>query len=246
VRAVENTLLIAWLKFYPDFRRQPYVLITQAAISAGPVFFILLSGSAYAFNSGLVGAMISVVSFLALTTSIQDVASDRYVKLREIMVSMPVHPLSYALGVSLAPLLASLPGLFFFMTIAGWLGLVTPSSLGMIVAALMLSWLSISMMGFIISTYLAKFPPFMLTSLGHMLSLGLVFVPPVYYSESVLGQFSWVSYLFPTSNAASLLRGYSGLSTLSLIVNVLHWLILTTAAIAFTLLASFKARWREK
>jgi len=246
MKAVENALLIAWMKFYPDFRRQPYVMITQAGISAGPLFFILFSGSTSAFHNGIVGAMISVVSFLGLTSAIQDVAQDRYTKLREIAAAMPVHPMSYALGVALAPLLASLPGLVCFMALAIWLGIIGLASIGLVIVTLILSWLSISMIGFTISTYLTNVPPFMLGNMSHLLSLGLVFVPPVYYSESVLGTFSWVSYVFPTSNAASLIRGHLGLSSIPFESIIIHWLILIGTVIAFSLLASFKARWREK
>jgi len=246
MKAVENALLIAWMKFYPDFRRQPYVIITQAGISAGPLFFILLSGSTAALHNGIVGAMISIVSFLGLTSAIHDVAQDRYVKLREMMVAMPVHPVSYALGVALAPLLASVPGLFCFMALAIWLRILSLASIGLVFVALILGWLSISMIGFTVSTYLTKVPPFMLNSAGHLLSLGLVFVPPVYYSESVLGAFSWISYVFPTSNAASLIRGYLGLSTLHFESIMSHWLTLIGTALAFSFLASFKARWRER
>jgi len=246
MKAVENALLIAWMKFYPDFRRQPYVMITQAGISAGPLFFILLTGSTAAFHTGIVGAMVSVVSYLGLTSAIQDVAQDRYTKLREMAAAMPIHPASYALGVALAPLLASIPGLFCFMTLAIWMGLVSLTSIGYIVVALTLSWLSVSMIGFTISTYLTEVPPFMLNSIGHLLSFSLVFVPPVYYSESILGTHSWLSYIFPTSNAASLIRSYLGLSSLPVESIMLHWLFLIATVFAFGLLASFKARWREK
>jgi ABC-type multidrug transport system permease subunit len=246
MKAVESTLLIAWMKFYPDFRREPYVVITQAGISAGPLFFILFSGSANAFHNGIVGAMISVVSFLGLTSAINDVAQDRYTKLREIMVSMPVHPMSYALGIALAPLIASIPGLLCFVALAVWLGLVNLASIGILIAALTLSWLSVSMIGFAVSAYLTKVPPFMVVSMGHLLGLGLVFVPPVYYSEYALGMFSWVSYIFPTSNAASLIRSYLALSILPMESIILHWSILIATLLAFSLLASFKTRWRER
>jgi len=246
MKIIENALLIAWMKFYPDFRERPYVMLTQAGISAGPLFFIFIAGSATALHNGVVGAMISIVSYMGLTSAIQDVVQDRYVKLREMMTAMPIQPASYALGVALAPLMAAIPGILCFLTFAIWSGLVSTASIGILFVVLILSWLSISMMGFTISTYLIDAPPFMANSVSHLLSLGLVFVPPVYYSESILGAFSWVSYLFPTSNAASLIRHYLGLSTMPIESTVVHWSILIVTAISFSLLASFKARWREK
>lgn len=246
MKAIENALLIAWMKFYPDFRRQPYVMMAQGGLSAGPLFFIFLTGSTAAFHKGIVGAMISITSYMGLSATIHDVVQDRYIKLREMFTAMPIHPASYALGLALAPLMASIPGLLFFMIFALWLGLISLTSIGIAFIILILSWLSVSMLGFTVSTYLNDLPPFMVRSAGQLLSLSLVFIPPVYYSESVLGAFSWISYTLPTSNAASLIRSYLGLSPPPAEGLTFHWLVLISTAFAFFLVASFKARWREK
>ncbi len=114
---IEKTLLIAWMKFYPDFRIQPLIVIINMAMSGSPLFFFLIAGSTTGFKTGIAGAMVAIVSYIGITSATQDVAQDRYTKLREMMVAMPIHPASYAFGVALAPLLMSMPGLLLFMAV---------------------------------------------------------------------------------------------------------------------------------
>ena len=109
-RAIENAFIIAWMKFYPDFHAQPYIVIVQALISGSPLFFFFVAGASTALTNGIVGAMVAIVCYIGVASSIQEVSQDRYVKFREIIVAMPVHSASYAFGVALAPLLMSLPG----------------------------------------------------------------------------------------------------------------------------------------
>jgi hypothetical protein len=244
-RAIENALLIAWMKFYPDFSAKPYIVIIQAGISGSPLFFFLIAGSLTAFSNGVAGAMVAIVSFIGLASSIQDISQDRYIKIREMMIAMPVHPASYAFGIALAPLLMSMPGLFSFIALAIWLGLVSQVTVFWVLLALMLCWASTSMLGFIISTHLTKLPPFTLNTIARLLSLTIIFLPPVYYSETALGPFGCVSYLFPTSNAACLIRAHLGLSDFSIETLILHWLILVGTTVSFVLLACFRSKWRE-
>ena len=180
-----------------------------------------------------------------MMAAIQDIAWDRYVKIREMLVAMPVHPLSYALGLALAPLVISSPSLIFFSAITMWLGVLTPYSLLWAVLTLIVCWATLSSIGFLISTYLQKAAPYTLNSISNILGIGLSFIPPVYYPEEILGNFSWVSIIFPTSNAASLIRVYSGSLTLPFEMVVARWLIRLSTMLAFAVITAVKARWRE-
>jgi len=245
-RAIRNAFLIAWMKFYPDFRVQPLIVLVQAGVSGSPLFFFLIAGASNGVRNGIIGAMVAMVSFIGITSSVQDVVQDRYTRMREIMVAMPVHPASYAFGIALASLLVSIPGLLLFITIGALLGLINQAAILWLAISLMLCWVCISMLGFFISSYLAKLPPATLNGIARLLSLSLVFLPPVYYSDTALGPFSWVSYIFPTSNAASLIRTYLDLSTSSIESVIFRWLILIGTTISLVLLVRFKTRWREK
>lgn len=242
-KMVKDTLVIAALKSIPDFKRQPLILMVMGLISALPLFFILIFGGQISY--GLVGAMISMVGYIGMAAAIQDITWDRYVKIRQMIVAMPVHPISYMVGAALAPLTLSLPGFLFFLALALWLGFVPLQSLGWIIATLLLCWATLSGVGFVISTYLQKASVYTLNNLSNILGLGLVFLPPVYYPEEMLGGLSWIAIAFPTSNAAGLIRAYSGLTAFPQEMLLIRWLVLLAMMTTSILLVAFKAKWRE-
>jgi ABC-type multidrug transport system permease subunit len=176
---------------------------------------------------------------------IQDISWDRYVKIREMIVAMPVHPASYALGIALAPLLISIPSLILFGALIALLGFMTLEALVWIILTLIIVWAAMSTMGFMISTYLFKSSMMVLNNLSNLLGIGLIFIPPVYYSEAQLGSLSWISIVIPTSNVAGLIRSYMGLLPLSMENIIIRWAVLIAMTIAFMALTFIKARWRE-
>src|SRR3989304_1640482 len=110
-KILRDTLIITWIKSSPDFRRNPLLLLLLATVGAIPLFFMTIVGGGGLIVHGLIGAMVSSISFTGVIAGIQDLSWDRYVKIREMIVAMPVHPASYALGIALAPLLLSVPPL---------------------------------------------------------------------------------------------------------------------------------------
>lgn len=243
LKLVKDIFVITALKSLPDLKRQPLIMILVGLISSLPLYFIIVFGAD--INYGLIGAMVSTISFIGMNAAVQDIAWDRYVKIREMIVAMPVHPIAYAMGIALAPLMISAPSLIFFLAVTMWLGVLTLSSLIWAVASLILCWAALSSAGFLISTYLQKASPYTLNNLSNILGIGLGFIPPVYYPEEMLGGLSWIAAVFPTSNAASLIRVYSGSLSLPFEMVALRWLILVATTIVFAVLTVCKARWRE-
>ena len=244
-KIVRDMFIIAWIKSYPDLRRNPLLLLLVAMIGAIPLFFMVIFSGGSMLIHGLIGAMISGVAFIGVMAGIQDISWDRYVKIREMIVAMPVHPASYALGIALAPLLLSVPSVVFFgALIASW-GILTWSSVLWIVGGLVMAWAAMSAVGFMISTYLLKASMMFLNNLSNLLGIGLIFIPPVYYPETALGTWSWLSIVIPTSNVAGLIRAYLGLLELSPEMIAIRWLVLIVTTIVFVALTGVKARWRE-
>jgi ABC-type multidrug transport system permease subunit len=245
MKTIKDTLIIAWMKSFPDLKRNPLVLIVIALISAIPLFFMAVFATEGMLIHGLIGALVSTVSFIGVATGIQDISWDRYVKIREMIVAMPVHPASYAIGIALAPLLLSLPSLVFFGVMIAILGFLDATTILWVIVSLLTAWAAMSAIGFIISTYLYKASPWMLNNLSNLLGLGLIFIPPVYYPETLLGGLSWISVVLPTSNVAGLIRYYMGLLPLSQEALIIRWLVLGITTVAFIVLTSLKAKWRE-
>ena len=243
LKVLKDVLVITALKSVPDLKRQPLIIFVIGLISSLPLYFLVIFGGQITF--GLIGAMVSTVSFIGMNAAIQEMSWDRYVKIREMIGAMPVHPISYALGIALAPLILSIPSLIFFGAIALWLGALTPYSLLWTVIALILCWATVSSAGFLISTYLQKASTYTLNNLSNILGIALGFIPPVYYPEEILGNLSWISAIFPTSNAASLIRVYSGSLILPFEMIIARWLILIMSTIVFAIITVAKARWRE-
>ena len=73
----------------------------------------------------------------------------------------------------------------------------------------------------------------------------MIFIPPVYYPEELLDGLSWAAMIFPTSNAAGLIRAYSGSLQLSPEIILVRWLILIAVTIVSIIIVSLKAKWRE-
>lgn len=243
-KIIKDALIIATLKSVPELKRQPMLIVLISFVSALPLFFIIVFGGK--INFGLIGAMVSTVSFMGISGAIQDIAWDRYVKIREMLVAMPVKPISYALGVALAPLIFSIPSLVFFIGISIYLGIIPLYSVGWVITALLLCWATLSCMGFVISTYLYKTNIYTLNIISNLLALILIFIPPVYYSEEMLGGYRWVSPLIPTSNTTGLIGGYTGMLALPFSELILRWSILIVMLIMAIVAVMLKAQWREK
>jgi ABC-type multidrug transport system permease subunit len=233
------------MKFYPDIRRNPLMIIVLAIVGALPLFFMRIFGGEEIFGHGLIGAIVSMVGFIGLVSAIQDVAWDRYIKIREMIVAMPVHPFSYTVGSALAALLYSIPAATLFFAIAIWRGILDLPSILWMIPPLLLCWSSLTVIGFTISTYLRKISLYMLNSISMILSFIFVFLFPVYYPKEMLGDCAWFSYLSPTSNTASLIRAYLNLSASSTQGIIADWTALILTTIIFMILASMKAKWRE-
>ncbi|MCK5396711.1 MAG: ABC transporter permease [Thermoplasmata archaeon] len=251
-KMIKDTLIIAWLKSIPDLKRQPLVLVILAGLAAIPLFFIGLFGGESMLNIGIVGVIVSSIGFIGIAASIQDITWDRYVKLREMVVAMPVHPISYAMGLTLGSLIFALPGFLAFTAYGIYRGLFDPMSLLIMFAAMLMCFMGISLIGFTIATYQHKTSPNTLGIVANLLSFLFVFLPPVYYSESMLTNvdgagldLSWIAYTLPTTNAAAIIRYATGLTPWDGHAYFLHWLFMFITVGIFAVLIVRKARWRE-
>ncbi len=251
-KMVKDMFIIAFMKSIPDIKRQPLMLLILVGLSAIPLFFIGMFGGddPAVFRGGLVGSIVSSIGFIAITASIQDLTFDRYVKLREMVVAMPVHSLSYAMGLTLGFLIFALPGFIAFLCYGIYLGLFGAVSLLLTLCAMVLCWLALAAIGFTIATYMHRTSPNTLGIVANILSFGFVFLPPVYDSETMLTNLggidmSWIVYLFPTSNAAAIIRYATDLTAWNATAFILHWVILIATVAVFSLLVIWKAQWRE-
>ena len=145
------------------------------------------------------------------------------------------------MGLTLAAMVFTLPGFLAFTALGIYRGLFDLPSIIMMVGSLILCWGGLSVMGFTVATYLHKSSPNSLGVLANLLSMGFVFLPPVYYSETMLENIggydlSWVVYLLPTTNSAAIIRYSTGLTEWDPSAFMLHWVALVFILILFSVL----------
>ncbi|HYB68738.1 MAG TPA: ABC transporter permease [Candidatus Acidoferrales bacterium] len=245
LKPLKDVYIIATMKAIPDIKRQPLTLIIITFLSFIPLFFTYFFGGQN-YDNALVGGMVGSIGFIGLASAVQDITWDRYVKIREMIVAMPVHPLSYSVGVALSKLLYASPGFIIFVVISTVFRILPLSSLGWVVAAVFLCWAALSSIGFVMSTYLRNANINTLNNVSNILGILFIFLPPVFYSEQVWGSYHWLAIIFPTSNAAGLIKSYAGIALLTSEVVLLRWLVLIITTVVSLLLVALKSRWREE
>jgi ABC-2 type transport system permease protein len=163
-------------------------------------------------------------------------------KFQDMMVASPVSETAYMLAEALSELLYASPAL---VILSIFIYQIKPSlvTLGTIFSITLLLWLSTSALGFFISTYMPNLRNAWQISL--LLGFILAVLPPVFYPiEHLPEPLFWLAYVPPTTHAAIILRESVGLTST---MNVAYsWLILIAYTVAFLLLASYRAQWREK
>jgi ABC-type multidrug transport system permease subunit len=247
LKPLRDVYIIATMKAVPDIKRQPLTLFIITFLSFIPLFFTYFFGNARAqLSYAVVGGMVGSVGFIGLASAVQDITWDRYVKIREMIVAMPVHPLSYSFGVALSKLLYASPGFIIFITISTVFGILPPSSVGWVIASVFMSWATLSSIGFVMSTYLRDANINTLVNVSNILGILFIFMPPVFYSEQLWGKFQGLAIIFPTSNAAELIRSYAGISPLAPEMALLRWVVLLVTMSVALLLVAVRSRWREE
>jgi len=206
------------------------------------LFLLYVSVGSEVLPYALVGAYIMTLVEAGVDT-IGDAAWHRLeIKFQDVMVASPVSETAYMLAEALSELLYASPAL---VILSIFIFQIKPNllTLGTILAITLLVWLSTSALGFFISTYMPNIRNAWQISL--LIGLILAVLPPVFYPiEQVPEPLLWLAYIPPTTHAAIILRDSIGLTSS---MNVTYsWLILLAYTIAFLLLATYRARWREK
>jgi ABC-2 type transport system permease protein len=166
------------------------------------------------------------------------------VKIQDMFVSSPLSPLTYVTGLSIAQLCNGIAGIALFSVLLGLFARISALGALEIAFAAVLTWASISALGFLISTFARDVRD--LWVYGPLVNVALAFVPPVFYPLSFIpAEFRFATYLAPTTYSARIIQGATGLVSLSSTELLLDF----AGAIAYTLiliaLAARLSRWRQ-
>lgn len=241
LKILRDVYFIAYLTNIFWFKRQPLDMVLITMFTGVPVVFITVFRGPT--EVALIGAVISTPALIGLTSSAQGLSWDKFIKLKELLVASPVHPVSYALGNALGPLLATSPALLLYSTLLS-------NSLGgstMVLYSLglgLLTWLASVLIGYTIASTAVS--PFRINTISLSLAVAFTFLAPVYYPASLLPPWlRLVALAPPTSLAAEAARGIAGVS--GVVVNPGTALAaLTLELLLAGLLLSKVSRWVEE
>ena len=212
----------------------PLTILFFIYIFAGPGKIV------FAIGGGLIAVIVGSCIVLETEAAFMRLVS----KLQDMFVSSPISPATYVVGMSLGQLCNGLAGIVLFsVLLAVYVHLTILGSLAVASAAI-ITWASISALGFMISTFARDVRDLWVYS--PLLNVVLAFLPPVFYPISYIpAAVRFVAYLAPTTYPAQIIQQVAGVggSTQDMIPldlggGVLYALILIA-------LAAKLARWRQ-
>jgi ABC-2 type transport system permease protein len=207
------------------------------------LFFIYVFAGPQKVIFALGGGLVAVIVGSCITLETEAAFMRLVSRLQDMFVSSPISPVTYVTGLSLAMLWNGLGGIVIFsillglyvhLDLVGWL---------VITVASIITWASISALGFTISTFARDVRDLWVYT--PLLNVLLAFLPPVFYPITILPEMlRTIAELVPTTHAATLIRSVMGMPTSGSQLFV-SWLALPAFTLVFLSLALLKAKWRE-
>ncbi len=191
-------------------------------------------------QGGLIMSMFS--SGMGLQADLSHLKND--FKLQDMIVSSPTTPLVYVTGMTIAELVYSLPALFVLAVLA-WIFLpLGPLQVLELLGVLFLMFLASVAIGFTLATISSDVVESF--AFSRLLSILFTTLPPVYYPITYIPlPYRYLAYLSPTTYAAEISQSAANYLSLSSSHLAMDWAVLLSVTVAFFLIATRKARWRD-
>src|SRR5437667_3022859 len=222
--------------------RDPMLLVVISLFSFLPVIFIFVFADQASARQSLIGAIVLTFSFTGLFASQSVYFNKQWFRFQDMFVASKVSPASYALGLSLSGLVVALPGVVVASVFLLLSGASSAAGVVLLLATAFLLWIGLVFVGFAIgaTTKNAR----RANSIPQVLSIALVFLPPVYYPLERLHDIPTaqaVAMLIPTTHAAQLAKYYFGLISIPAWQVWVGWIYLLGFAALMGFLASRRA-----
>jgi ABC-type multidrug transport system permease subunit len=234
---------VIYFYFTGYVRRDPLIItvgVLRRIAIITPLMLIGLLVKDYAIPQRVLLGLLVITVFDAGAQLSVDINGLRISKFKDILVSSPVGPLTYAfgtaIGMSLLSLVYSITLLIAYITVYR---LDAYSVMSMIII-LALLWAVGILLGLIISLSIRSHIRLMIVS--DAVYSTFAYTTPVYYPPTILPQqLRILTYISPPASAveAILVSNTRGMGILPHILSLLVWLI------TLLVLALFKSRWRE-
>lgn len=238
-------LALVWFDGFLPIRRSPFGLLNFIVSPLTILFFIYVfagpSKAVFALGGGLIAVIVG--SCIILET---EAAFMRLVlKLQDMFVSSPLSAVTYVMGLSTAQLCNGVAGIVLFSVLLGLFATISAIGALEIALAAVMTWASISALGFMISTFARDVRDLWVYS--PLLNVALAFLSPVFYPLSLIPtSFQFLAYLSPTTYAARIIQSATGLISISSTELALDFVGGAAYTLILVLLAAKFSRWRQK
>ena len=249
---------IAWFDGILTIKRSPFDLVNFVLSPLTILFFIYIFAPKEAvFAVG--GALVAVIVGSCIILETEAAFIRLVVRLQDMFVASSLSSVTYVVGLSVAQLFHGLGGIILFSALLLLGGKITFVGGVEIAIASILTWASISALGFMISTFARDVRDLWVYS--PLLNVLLSFLPPVFYPITLIpANLRFLTYLSPTTYTAQIIQQANGLipasTTLSEIIpqagtssiSLLLFDFLGAAiyTLILVILAARLARWRQK
>ena len=242
---LRGILALIWFDGVLPIRRSPFNAINFIVSPLTILFFIYLFAGPSQARFAVAGGLVAVIVGSCIILETEAAFIRLVVRLQDMFVSSPLSSVSYVLSLSVAQLFNGLAGIVLFSALLLFDGGLTSFGGLEIAAAAVLTWASISSLGFLISTFARDMRDLWVYS--PLLNVLLAFLPPVFYPISRIPEsFRFIAYLAPTTYPAQVIQMAAGLIPGTGAEIALDF----AGGIAYTLilvaLSARYARWRQR
>ncbi|QGA55539.1 ABC transporter permease [Sulfolobus sp. E5-1-F] len=247
MRVLRTSFLLAFTIFYgvSSIRRGFVYVLTYLSIPLAELFLIYIITRGDFVKFAIVGGLISVMANNGFSLIGDLVFLRLESRLQDLLVATSIGPSEYIMGLMLANLLYSSPGVILYVILALVYHVLNLINFIPLLVDITLLLFATSSIGF----FLASLVPHTRYGWGlaGLLSSILTIIPPVFYPYTFLSKSLYVPLLvIPTTASAIFLQGITNLVNTSVEMLVVSFLVLLFESVLFFFLSVRFSRWRER
>lgn len=233
--------ILAFALFYGyTYLKRGFVYVFSYLAEPLALMFLLYMINHQFLPYGVLGGLITMITGNGINSIGDYVYLRNEIKLQDLLVASEVGPSDYILGLTIANLIFSSPGLTGYVILSLVLKVLNYVTLALVLLISLLLLFTASFLAFTLSSFIPQTR--YSWGIATILFIAFTILPPVYYPYSLLP--TYVLYLLsiiPTTPASIISQGISGLQKF----NPMFVLILTTEAALLYIISIKVSRWRS-
>ncbi len=232
--------LLAWYYGFNTILRGPSYLVASLSTPLTLLFLVYILSHGAFVSYAVVGGFTALISTISLSSAGDAAFLRLQLRFQDLLVATEVGPTDYMLGLTLAYLVFSLPGIAIYAVFGAYLHLFTIINSLELTGLLVILVIATASFSFIISGLIKHVRN--VWGIAGILSIVMTVLPPTSYPYTFLPNWGiWALSLSPTTPTAILAQGIFSLSPMYPIMIV----ILLSETVLFFVLARYLTRWRE-